>query len=252
MKIAFCLYGQPRKYMNGYIIFKEFLDRHPNIEVDFYYHTWFDENALYYEASPWRDIGKQELQINKDIIRELNNLYKPKSFLVEKPKIFDTNKYKNSLAFSNTKNEKMKSNLSNVLSLLYTKNKVRELVHNEIEENHTKYDFIIASRFDFLNPISIHLNSIDINKMYIKRRIRNNSPIMDDSFAIMPVDHFLNIFNAYNNLDKMINNTDIDKIMKKNNELLQFNGEEMVMSNFLLYYENFDKVVYSDLIPNFV
>jgi hypothetical protein len=49
------------------------------------------------------------------------------------------------------------------------------------------------------------VNSIDINKMYIKRRIRNNSPIMDDSFAIMPVDHFLNIFNAYNNLDKMIN-----------------------------------------------
>ena len=41
VKIAYCLYGQPRNLEEGYKTISKFVE---NYDVDFYYHTWVLEN----------------------------------------------------------------------------------------------------------------------------------------------------------------------------------------------------------------
>lgn len=72
VKIAYCLYGQPRNFIEGYKNIKKFVEKH---DVDFYYHTWTlpDEN-MFYSHSGYRNIQKEELKCDKDIIKNINLL----------------------------------------------------------------------------------------------------------------------------------------------------------------------------------
>ena len=74
MRVAYCLYGQPRRFKEGYDNIMIFLKKTPDITFDFFYHTWFDRNLKNYECSPWRFIGGEELKVESNIIENLNEL----------------------------------------------------------------------------------------------------------------------------------------------------------------------------------
>lgn len=143
MKIAICFYGQPRLYKQGYKIIKEFIDYNNEYNFDIFFHTWYDENLVgqYYQCAPWRNIPQNELLIEKNIIDNLIELYKPKKYLYESPKIFDIYNIKSSKMYNESSNE-IKINANNTLSNIYSKYIVSKILQDYVSETNKKYDLL--------------------------------------------------------------------------------------------------------------
>jgi len=250
MKIAFCLYGQPRYYNEGFINIYSFLKRNNNIEVDFYYHTWIGNENQKYDISSWaftRQINNEVLKIDKNIINKLNELYKPRDFCFDNVKDFDLQKYKNSIFIMHDTNEK---DDKNVMSQFYSRNQVRNLLLDNIKKNNIEYKYVITSRFDFLKPITIDLNNINPDKIYVAN-LHLPRKIFPDNLMILSINNYLNLFNTFENLDNILHNEEIKKKVHENGEVLLFLPEMILFVCFLYYFDDFSNVVYTNQIPDF-
>jgi hypothetical protein len=262
MKVAFCLYGQPRMIDEGYKYIQEFINRHKDVEFDFFYHTWYidpcDDKPMYYDGAPWRNSPNSiELIIKKDIINRINELYKPKAGYYENPRYFDNSIVKPSLLYENTiskcgKNtDNVINNISNTLSCIYTCQKVRDILLEWIKKNNIQYDFVVSSRFDFLNSININLHTLDSSKLYTSNMHVPRNIIAGANFYISNVDIFLNFFNTYDNISILKNNESIFNKINSFKEMFIVNVEQLITSNYLYYYKNFENIIETNLIPNF-
>jgi hypothetical protein len=258
MKVAFCLYGQPRMLEEGYKYIQEFINLNKNVEFDFFYHTWYiepsDNTPVYYDGAPWRNTPSNELIIKKNIINRINELYKPKAGYYESPRYFDNSIVSPSLIYEktiNTCSEKVINNISNTLSCIYTCQKVRDILFDWIKKNNIKYDFVISSRFDFLNNVNINLHTLDSSKLYTSSMHTPRDIIAGANFYILNVDIFLNFFNMYDNIDMLKNNESMFNEMIFFKEVLIINVEQLITANYLYYYKNFENIIKTNLIPNF-
>jgi len=247
MKIAFCLYGQPRHYNEGFINIDSFIKRNNNIEVDFYYHTWVGNENQKYKASSWSKIPDEFLKIDKNIIYKLNELYKPRDFCFDNVNDFDLQKYKNSIFTMHDSNEKDEKN---VLSQCYSRNQVRNLLLDNIKKNNIEYRYVITCRFDFLKPITIDLNNINPDKIYVAN-LHLPRKIFPDNFMILSTNNYLKLFNISENLDNILHNEEIRKKVHDNDEVLAFIPEVIIFVCFLHYFDDFSNVIYTDQIPDF-
>lgn len=245
MKIAYCLYGQPRNYLEGFKYIKEFLDRNnkdKNLEVDFYYHTWITDDNKPYESSKYRFINPTELLMPKHLLKSLNELYKPIRFCFDKVKDFDGEKYKNTIIYKNTRN---KNNINNILSQYYSRNRVRNLLLDQIEKNNKCYDFVITSRFDvFFKLLNVNLHELDKNKMYVSN-MHKPSFLTNDNFLIMPLKYYIDTFNIYNQLDNISNNEMLNLKLKSIGVTLELNSEQLLIASFVHNNINFNNIVYT-------
>jgi hypothetical protein len=258
MKVAFCLYGQPRMLEEGYKYIQAFMNNNKDIEFDFFYHTWYieptDGKTIYYDGAPWRNTPSNELIIKKNVINRINELYKPKAGYYENPRYFDNSIVSPSLIYEktiNTCSEKVINNISNTLSCIYTCQKVRDILFDSIKKNNIKYDFVISSRFDFLNNVNINLYTLDSSKLYTSSMHSPRDIIAGANFYISNVDIFLNFFNMYNNIDVLKNNESMFNEMIFFKEVLIINVEQLITANYLYYYKNFDNIIKTNLISNF-
>ena len=251
VKIAYCLYGQPRNYLDGFKNIKKFVDKY---DVDFYYHAWTlsNENETY-ATSEYRNISSEDLKYDKDIINKINLLYKPKAFLSEDSRFFnfenDAN-FVNSIAYSNTPDANRKDQrISNTLSRFYSNQQVRNLLYDTIKNEQINYDFVITSRFDFLNEININLDEIDNEKIYVGN-IHLPRYIFPDAILLLNVEIFFKLFNLYDNLPNLINNKEINSLAESYKEPLMIVPESLLFYNYLYYFKDLTKVKYIK-IPDF-
>jgi hypothetical protein len=208
--------------------------------MNFFFHCWLDNN-IKYDCSPWRTIDEKTLLIENqnDIKDDLLQLYKPISYLYEKP--LDKNKdtllteiefIKNSIAYINSNNAK-KNNIYNTISQIYSRNKVKELFEKYIIDTKTNYYMVISTRFDgFHFPDNIKISNYSKNKIYASSMYRPRY-IIPDNFLIIPPEIYINWFNLYKNISNIINNNEIEMKINNINEKLEFNMEEMLLSNYL-------------------
>lgn len=248
VKIAYCLYGQPRNLAEGHRIISTFVEKY---DVDFYYHTWTLPNEhVKYEHSHYRHVKDTDLKYEANIIDKINVLYQPKTYAVDPSVTFTythSADFMNSIMYSNTEHRN-RLNISNALSQYYSKQKVRDLLYDEIRKTNVTYDFVICSRFDMLKPIFIDLHRLNPHKVYVSD-INLPRYIFSDAMVISNVDSFLNMFNVYNNLHNIINDTDLQRLVETYNEKFVFVPECLLFSNYLYYYKNTDNVEYIN-IPN--
>jgi len=268
-RVAYCLYGQPRELLNGYNNIMSFLKKFKNIDVDFFYHTWYDDDCvnkdMYYDIASWRIKSRgRKVKMMKNVIFAINKLYNPVCYDYEKPKQFDIDSLKESACYKNNTNsdnfsKQLVKNMNNLMSQLYSRNRARDIFYNYIQSNNLLvgykdvviYDFVITSRFDFLRKIEIDLNDIDPSKIYVSVKHLPRK-IFPDNFMIMNTQNYMNIFNLYNNLHNIINNKDIQNKLEKNGEMLIFTVESLILASFFYYFDDFNNVVYTQLIPNFI
>jgi hypothetical protein len=151
MKVAFCLYGQPRFLKNPHAIASQRKWVFDEYDTDVFCHYWFDPKDRIYEISNFQGVGGCSAQYRyknfvledtKEIIQER---YSPKAFICEKPKVFPTpdplpDFCKNAPAASEL-------NISNLLSQLYSWEKVFGLL---AKNNPEQYDFVIVTRYDLI------------------------------------------------------------------------------------------------------
>ena len=207
MKIAICLYGQPRDYKNGYNCISNLIKVNNQNIYDIFFHCWINDN-IKYECSPWRKIDEKILFIeNKTVVEnDILELYKPISYLFDKPLdknsdvlLMEIEYIKKSIAYLNSNNIK-KNNIYNILSQIYSRSKVKDLFEKYIISTKTNYDMVISTRFDgFKFPKNININKYKKNKIYISS-MHLPRYIIPDNFLIIPPEIYINWFDLYNNI----------------------------------------------------
>lgn len=245
MKIAICLYGQPRDYNAGFANINKFINMQTNVTVDFFYHAWTLHEGDVYCAGPWRNIDKNQLTYKPNVIAELNNLYHPVAHSYENQiNTFDEKLYINTIAYNNTLDQKCKNNINNVLSQMYSRNKVRNTFNDYIVKNNVHYDTVMMCRFDYNECINVDLNNIDLSKV-IAGYMHLPRAIFPDCCLIMPSNIFLDWFNIFENLHIILNNAELQIIINKYNERHLINPEEIIFANYLFHNKTVDNIVYS-------
>ena len=250
-RVAICLYGQPRKYQEGYNNIINYVKANPDYQFDFFYHTWTKpkdiSGAVFYEAAKWRQLPSSELIMEDNIIEKLNTLYKPLGYCSCEPINFDIDKY--SILYMETENM-YKDNVNNITSQIFSRQSVRDILEKVVLTYNIKYEYVITTRFDFLMPITIKLNILQKNKLYMSH-LKLPCKLIADNLIICDVNMFFNVFNIFNNLKNIVDNTELREFIKGINENFRYNIEEIITLNFLYYYKNLDAIIRTDQIPNF-
>lgn len=148
MKVAILISGQPRNYKQGYESLKQaYLDRY---DCDVYIHTWKDTKFEATQFFPNRE--KNVYQYTNDYISDIQTIYNPVKFLIESPKIFDSN---------NIIDPIWRQPLQNSKSMWYSIYKCFEQVKNE-------YDVLIRTRFDLMYEKSLlDLELLNLDKIHL-------------------------------------------------------------------------------------
>ena len=253
MRIAITFYGQPRDYKQGFENLQNFISKQTDIHIDYFYHCWITENNTKYDSSPWAKVNNDNLFVkdNKIIMDDLLKLYNPKMYEYENTiDNFDLQNYTNTLAFKKMPKKK-KNNINNILSQMYSRNKTCKMLEEYIKNTETNYDIVIMTRFDWYKKINLCLNEIDKSKIYVSNRFfstKHPRRFLPDNFIVMPTNIYLILFKIYENLDKIIDNKEIDNLMKQNNECLEMNAEELIFAYYLYNYKNTENIVYTNKI----
>lgn len=244
MKIAVCMYGQPRDYKRAYMFLTNFMKKNSNHSFDFFIHCWCDNNITL-DVSPWRHIDSELRYIDNgdEIKKNIIEYYKPIGYIFEPPiKTFNLKDIDTSLAYTNSK-PYIKDNINNFMSQIYSRNKVRDIFYEYTNNMGIIYDIVITLRNDYNNEININLDNIDTTKTHVSS-IFCPRDVFPDNLIMCPQDVYLKWFNLYKNIFNIINNKDIEKLVVNMNETFQLNPEEYLFSNYLYYYHNLNNVIY--------
>jgi len=146
MKICILLSGQPRNYKIGYENLKVYLNRY---DCDVYIHSW---DSPIYESTQF-DMNKESNKyVYDNVYDDITNLYNPKSFIFEKPIIFDN---------AGVIDPMWRQPLQATKSMWYSINKVYESVEGQ-------YDLYIRARFDLqYETATLHLESLDTEALHL-------------------------------------------------------------------------------------
>jgi hypothetical protein len=249
MNIAFCLYGQPRCYKEGFNNIKNFMLLNPNYKFDFFFHAWTIEENQTYNVSPHRNIGNDKMY-NDNAETDLITLYNPCSYEFEKQiDEFDEKIYIDTLCYKKTPHYN-KENVNNIISQLYSKDKVRNILFEYVNKNKKVYDAVILSRFDYKNEITINLNDIDLSYIYTRY---SGTYCIDTSFIIMPINIFFMWFTFFKNYKEFINNETICKIIEEKYHItFIYNLENLEFASYIYLFDDLNKVNFTSDILNFI
>jgi hypothetical protein len=248
--IALCLYGQPRDFRIGKKNLFTLFDGLQSFNVDVFINTWLPEGA-YYKVSPYRKVDIGTLTVENDIIENLKSFFKPKVLTSQNPIVFKKRKLKFSELYKLTDSKIMKKNINNILSQLYSKNIVLKNLLDYHQKTKINYDYVIGSRFDFYNKFDTNIEIFDSSKINISSQSLPRKFIRTD-IVICNINGLSSIYNAYENLENLINNKILLKEMEIIGENPRFNAEEITTMNYLYNCKNFDNVNYDEKIPNFI
>ena len=254
MKVAIVFYGQPRNYADGFKNIQSFIQNQSELQVDFFYHCWTIGENEKYNVSDFRAIPEEDKSFKKNVKDDLLELYKPVSHEYEQQKTdFDESLYMNTIAHKiHLSHGNRISNINNVLSQTYSKNKARDILDAHIKNTGARYDFVIMSRFDINYYPTIKLDSLDKSKVYLSNMFLPRK-IFGEIFIIAPTEVFLTWFDGfYTNLNKFSNSEEVLRKLKSFGETIIINPEELVTAKYIFHYKNFDNVVFHNLIPNLI
>jgi len=252
LRVALCLLGQPRRYAEGHKVFMEFIHapHHINIKFDVFFHAWKLPQNGSFVHSAYRELSPEELVFHDNTVDDLVKLYDPISYVVNDATTFDRSKYENTLLY-NRSSEFSQNNANNTISQFYSRQKVRNLVLDYAKKHKINYDFIIGSRFDFIQPLDIDLNKLDPNGVHLTdcRFPRKHLP---DPLVICNQNTFSKMFNVYNNLHNIVNNEELaEHFAKECNEEYIFEPEQTMHMNYIWHFKNNNAFRYHTGIPNF-
>lgn len=159
MKVALLLYGQPRSIDNLKVYNSHKLHILDKYDTDVFCHTWYKPDTIL-PVSSWSKLNNVVCPNNSiDIIKEY---YKPKVLHYEEPKYFYNSKISNSkeITVFNYAND---SNISNIISQLYSIDNVSKLFIQYSNTTGTVYDFVIVARYDIIIHEFPNLTTLDRN-----------------------------------------------------------------------------------------
>lgn len=213
MKVALCLFGQPRYLDKGFPTIKEhIIDVY---EPDVFYHTW--ESKEPYSVAPWRnDIETTPLED----IEKIKNLYLPKKHVVEASKIFPIDTSSPGYLMAPLSQQK---NANNIVSQVYSRQMVRNLLRDYASEHKIVYDLVIMTRFDiFISNLPLHQDK----KIYFADTHPERPHIFNDTLIMANHTNFLEMMDIYPNLNRYLT-------LGVRGKPVQFNMEELLTGSLI-------------------
>ena len=194
MKIALCLSGQLRFLQEGYreMILPFILDGN---DIDVFVHTWNiddDQDGKSYINGGGFPMGNP---VNKGIMLEIFDLYKPVKCLIQKQVPFQNGKYPERTLPG------IKSH--NLFSMFYSVYKSNQLKKEYEKENNFKYDIVVRSRFDIKLDKKIDF-LIDTSKVYIPFNCFDTSNGYVDSISYSNSKYMDIYADTFNNIDRIM------------------------------------------------
>lgn len=163
MRVAVCISGQPRNYIEGLKCLKErLLDKY---NCDIFIHTWYDEEHINKPFNSTYNNYQQYQTLNANAINEIIDIYQPKKILSEKYKTFDHPV--NPFIYGDPSGN---FNVNNVISMFYSMYTANQLKTTYEIENDFTYDVVIRWRFD-LATTEINLNEYELNSINIPNNV---------------------------------------------------------------------------------
>jgi hypothetical protein len=189
MKVAILVSGQPRNFHKGFLALKKaYLNRY---ECDIYYHTW-DAN-IFQATQFFSNRPSNVYEYDSDWHSRLNQIYNPKNYILEPPKIFDD---------KNIVDPVWRQPLQNTKSMFYSMKQVFDLTP-------TGYDCYIRTRFDLIyEEDTLDLEKLDLSKLHVWEwdtdiRVRHRG--IYDVFAVGNYENIGMYSNVYPRLDWYLN-----------------------------------------------
>jgi hypothetical protein len=248
MKIAVCLFGQPRDFIKGHDNLRNFLKNINNLTVDFFYHCWTLNNQEKFSAAPWRNIDSNTLLYDENTEEALKKLYNPVAFQyeIQKNNIIDeiVTKCKQTIAGKKTHNSILNS-INNVLFQVYSRSKVRDIFNEYVSNNlQDEYDFVFMTRFDVRSSNLPRIDFTILNKQKTYISSNNPSNLIPDIFILMPQKVFLEWFDIYRNIVDLLDNKDLenslDRIGRCNNLII--NAEQIWFAKYIYLYNDLKNI----------
>lgn len=153
MKIALCLYGQPR-FLDNPLAFHSIQTHILNcFDTDVFCHFWHDEDKNFFNRSDFSKAyggcsADYMPYICKDAEKKIVDFFSPKAYICEKSRTFsipDENLLTDALRnYPSNRDE----NISNMKSQLYSWQKVLEIF--EQNKGNCEYDWVIVTRYDLV------------------------------------------------------------------------------------------------------
>jgi hypothetical protein len=244
LKIALCLYGQPRFIDNPNI--KLYLDSliFDKYDVDTYCHFWYDDEITSYTGSDWHDRPSTyykggdfyKVENTLDII---NKVYRPKEIIFEKPKEFyeTFNSHELSILENKKRNDSGENyyslrNVNNLLSHLYSIEKSLDLINLN-----NKYDFLVLTRYDSLILNFPDLSNLEKGYIYASNQhgMCGNIHCFTDNIFVIDTNLALGL-KCFSNIKNIINTIDMwtAESVKKQNIIFNYNENIIKYTDLLV------------------
>ena len=169
MRIALCLYGQPRNFLSNWSHFQNNIISGNNVDV--FFHSWYDPNDRNirkmtpgfenFNLGESLDTGIPSLTNSKKFILENQRLFNDKFVYATDENIEECWSYSKGYDRENFIRDRVKSGYS----MWYSINQSLLLKETYAQENKFEYDCVIISRFDVSPRVKIDFNSVDLSKL---------------------------------------------------------------------------------------
>jgi hypothetical protein len=195
MKVALCLFGQPRFIDNEFGQESHKHHIYKQSEVDVFAHYWFDKESTVFNSSDWSTHHNNYVHPKSDEL--IQKFYTPKVYLEEKPKEkFDYEELKETCSKLSFFSE---NNFYNLRSHLYSFEKSLSLLESHVSKTGETYDYIVSSRYDNKIEFFPDLNKLTKERVYIDSRCNYN---FTDAILLFDF-NFLSYFKPYTNFKKL-------------------------------------------------
>ena len=169
MRIALCLYGQPRNFLLNWPHFQNNIINGNNVDV--FFHSWYDPNDRNIrKMTP----GFENFNLGESLDTIIPSLTNSKKFILETQRSFN-----DKFVYATEENieecwsyskgydrEKfIRDRVKSGYSMWYSINQSLLLKETYAQDNKFEYDCVIISRFDVSPRVKIDFNSIDLSKL---------------------------------------------------------------------------------------
>ena len=265
--IAYCLFGQARFFDEGAINIHASLSKmqpHPCQAADFYIHTWRPLSNESYLRSNWK--GGEDIREPArpyDFVQQLVQLYNPVSMRIDRPHQFNNSvdALRDTPTFPSATAPQAK-NMANTFSSLYSRWRVMLLLRDAVSLRNLQYDLVFASRFDFINPITLDVGTLNPSRIYVSNLhlVQRGRHILPPDCVVTGLPLFLELFDLYPRLRSLATNMSLHAQMASIRERPNLATPEslLTMQAFtLVSYSNGHSslkhlVVYTGAIPNYM
>jgi len=225
-----------------------------NVSFDTFFHAWKipvdPAQGAIYTISPYRPVTDQDRSVDPNTLERLIQLYNPVAYAEDAPITFDPIIYKDSLLYERT-NDFGRDNVNNTLSQQYSRQRVRDIFLEYSRKHSMKYDFVICSRFDFLNPITLDFNTLDPTRVHLTNCRYPRRHLPDPLYIVNP-QTFSKLNNVFRNFATISNSDELAKhFAEVCNELYILHPEEVLHMNYIWYFKDNSAFMYHNEIPNF-